>query len=106
AIWTPMRKSLGDKRREISTEQIGEITRLFETFRECSQSRIFKTSDFGYRKITVERPLRLIFQANPERVERIVHEKPVVNLSASKKKGKAGEAEIEAGRKLREAILK
>jgi type I restriction enzyme M protein len=58
AIWTPMRKSLGDKRREISTEQIGEITRLFETFRECTQSRIFKTSDFGYRKITVERPLR------------------------------------------------
>src|SRR5262245_46882209 len=106
AIWTPMRKSLGDKRREISTEQIGEITRLFETFRESPQCRIFKTSDFGYRKITVERPLRLNFQASPERVERIVHEKAMVNLSTSKKKGKAGEDEIEAGRKLRESILK
>ena len=106
AIWTPMRKSLGDKRREISTDQIVEITRLFESFKEVTQCRIFKTSDFGYRKITVERPLRLNFQASPERIERIQHEKAVVNLSTSKKKGKAGEEEIEAGKKLRAAILK
>lgn len=105
AIWTPMRKGLGDKRREISTDQIGEITKRFESFKETPQVRIFKTSDFGYRKITIERPLRLNFQASPERVERILHEKPVVNLSTSKKKGEAGEDEIEAGRKLREAIL-
>jgi type I restriction enzyme M protein len=105
AIWTSMRKSLGDKRREISAEQIGDITRLFETFREGSQCRIFKTSDFGYRKVTVERPLRMSFQASPERIARIIDEKAVVNLSTSKKKGKAGEEEIEAGHKLREAIL-
>ena len=67
AIWTPMRKSLGDKRREIGPEQIVEITKLFESFKENGQCRIFKTSDFGYRKITVERPLRLNFQASPER---------------------------------------
>jgi len=106
AIWTPMRKSLGDKRREISSDQIVEITKLFESFKENGQCRIFKTSDFGYRKITVERPLRLNFQASPERIERIQHEKAVVNLSTSKKKGKAGEEEIEAGKKLRAAILK
>ncbi len=106
ATWTPMRKSLGDKRREITPEQIGDITRLFETFRECPQSRIFKTSDFGYRKITVERPLRLNFQASPERVARIQYEKAVMNLATSKKKGKAGEQEVEEGRRLREAILK
>ena len=34
AIWTPMRKSLGDKRREISPDQIVEITRMFECFKE------------------------------------------------------------------------
>ena len=105
-IWTPMRKSLGDKRREISTDQIVEITQLFESFKESGQCRIFKTSDFGYRKITVERPLRLNFQASPERIERIQHEKAVVNLATSKKKGKASEEEIEAGTKLRAAILK
>ena len=106
AIWTPMRKSLGDKRREIGPEQIVEITKLFESFKENGQCRIFKTSDFGYRKITVERPLRLNFQASPERIERIQHEKAVVNLATSKKKGKASEEEIEAGKKLRAAILK
>ena len=106
SIWTPMRKSLGDKRREITPDQIGEITRLFESFRESPQCRIFKTTDFGYRKITVERPLRLNFQASSERIARIVHEKAVVNLSTSKKKGKAGEEEVEAGRRLREAIHK
>jgi type I restriction enzyme M protein len=106
AIWTPMRKSLGDKRREISPDQIVEITRLFESLKEVAQCRIFKTGDFGYRKITVERPLRLNFQASPERIDRIQHEKAVVNLSTSKKKGKAGEEEIEAGKKLRAAILK
>jgi len=106
AIWTPMRKSLGNKRREISPEQISEITRLFEAFKECKQSGIFKTSDFGFRKITVERPLRLNFQASPKRLDCIKHEKAVVNLATSKKKGKAGAQEIEEGRKLREAILK
>ncbi len=106
AIWTPMRKSLGDKRREITLEQIGEITKLFEVFREAPQIRIFKTSDFGYRKITVERPLRLNFQASTERIERIRNEKAITNLSTSKKKGKASEQEIEAGRTLQEAILR
>ena len=100
-----MRKSLGDKRREITPEQIGDVTRLFEVFREGPRCRIFPASDFGYRKITVERPLRLNFQATPERVARIRREKAVANLAAGKKKGKAGEQEIEEGRRLQEAIL-
>jgi type I restriction enzyme M protein len=104
--WTPMRKGLGDKRREISADQIVEITRLFECFKESPQCRIFKTSGFGYRKITVERPLRLNIQACPERIERIQQEKAIINLSTTKKKGKAGDEEIEAGKKLRAAILK
>jgi type I restriction enzyme M protein len=100
-----MRRSLGDKQREISPEQIGESTRLFEVFREGPQSRIFKTNDFGYRKITVERPLRLNFQVSPERIDRLQHEKAILLLAASKKKGRAAETEVEAGRKLRQDIL-
>jgi type I restriction enzyme M protein len=58
-----MRKSLGSKRKELSDEHIAEITRLFGQFIEAYDgkkpiSRIFKNSDFGYRTITVERPLR------------------------------------------------
>ena len=62
-FWQKTRKSLGSKRKELSDEHIAEITRLFGQFIEASESkkpisRIFKNSDFGYRTITVERPLR------------------------------------------------
>ena len=63
SFWQKMRKSLGSKRKELGPEHIDEITRLFGDFREVKQgdtpiSRIFKNEDFGYRTITVERPLR------------------------------------------------
>ncbi len=62
-FWQKMRKSLGSKRKELSDNHIAEITRLFGQFVEHYDgrkpiSRIFKNSDFGYRTITVERPLR------------------------------------------------
>ena len=55
-LFTPMRKNLGFKRREISREQRDEITRLLGEFSEGPKSKIFKTTDFAYRKIFVERP--------------------------------------------------
>lgn len=63
SFWQKMRKSLGSKRKELSDDHIAEITRLFGNFEETAQeekpiSRIFRNSDFGYRTITVERPLR------------------------------------------------
>jgi len=62
-FWQKMRKSLGSKRKQLSDEHIAEITRLFGQFIEASDgkkpiSRIFKNRDFGYKTITVERPLR------------------------------------------------
>lgn len=61
-MWQKMRKSLGSKRKELSDDHIAEITRLFGAFIEAEAdgrpiSRIFKNADFGYRTITVERPL-------------------------------------------------
>ena len=63
SYWQKMRKSLGSKRKELSTEHIEEITQLFGNFEEAEKdgkpiSRIFRNEDFGYRTITVERPLR------------------------------------------------
>lgn len=63
SFWQKMRKSLGSKRKELSDEHIAEITRLFGNFIEAEKdgapiSRIFKNEDFGYRTITVERPLK------------------------------------------------
>ena len=63
-FWQKMRKSLGSKRKELSAEHIDEITRLFGKFRKVTTkaglpiSRIFKNEDFGYRTITIERPVR------------------------------------------------
>jgi type I restriction enzyme M protein len=63
SFWQKMRKSLGSKRKELSPEHIEEITRLFGSFKEVTKdgvpiSRIFTNDSFGYRTITVERPLR------------------------------------------------
>ncbi|MGD9562401.1 MAG: N-6 DNA methylase [Pyrinomonadaceae bacterium] len=62
-FWQKMRKSLGSKRKELSSDHIEEITRLFGGFKESSKdgvpiSRIFTNKDFGYHTITVDRPLR------------------------------------------------
>jgi len=63
SFWQKMRKSLGSKRKELSDDHIAEITRLFGDCIEVEKdgkpiSRLFKNQDFGYRTITVERPLR------------------------------------------------
>jgi len=63
AMWQKMRKSLGSKRKELSPAHIDEITRIFGAFEELTKdgvpmSRIFDNAAFGYRTITVERPLR------------------------------------------------
>ena len=61
--WQKMRKSLGSKRKELSEAHIEGITKLFGRFEEADEagrpvSRIFRNEAFGYRTITVERPLR------------------------------------------------
>ena len=103
--WVPMRRSLGDKRREISTENIAEISGIHQGFEDGEHSKIFDTSYFGFRKITVERPLRLNFQASAERVESLKDERAFQNLAISKKRNDEAKAlEEEAGREQQKAI--
>jgi type I restriction enzyme M protein len=69
SFWQKMRKSLGSNRKELGDEHIADITRIFAAFEEVTRydeasktnvpiSRIFPNEVFGYRTITVERPLR------------------------------------------------
>lgn len=118
SFWTPMRKSLGDKRREIPLDREQDILKILADFRdgelrrvtkdgkdeEAAVGRIFPTTHFGFRKITVERPLRLNFQATPARIVRLEAEKGFQSLAQSKKKGAAGAKEQAEGRALQEAI--
>ena len=122
-----MKKSLGNKRNEIGDgqegrpDQIGEITRLYAEFTHDARSavklnggqqericsKIFDNRDFGYIKLTVERPLRLNFQVCAERIERLTKHKTFEGLATSKKRkdSKAAAAEIEVGKKVQEAIV-
>ena len=67
-------------------------------------SRIFPTAHFGFRKITVDRPLRLNFEASPERIARLEGERGFQGLAKSKKRGYAATQEETQGRKLQGAI--
>jgi len=68
-INTSMRKSLGSKRKFLSDNQIEDIARIHDAFEESEISKIFNTTDFGYRRITVDRPLQLKFSVTPEKLE-------------------------------------
>ena len=93
-----MRKSLGDKRKELSPEHIDTLTRLYADFAEGPQVKIFDNTDFGFHRITVERPLQLNVQASAERIARLDDERGWKNLVVSKKKNKeAAAAEVQAG---------
>jgi len=64
-----MRKSLGEKRKEISADQIEDITRLYGEFTEGEKVKIFPNEAFGFLRITVERPLRLRWEVTDETIQ-------------------------------------
>ena len=102
-----MRKSLGHKRKEITPEQIKEITNLYSSFEESENSKIFDNEDFGYRKITVERPLKLSFKVNEEAIENVKNTTQFINLAVSKKKDlEVKEIEENEGRQKQEKLIK
>ncbi|TWR95473.1 type I restriction-modification system subunit M [Pseudomonas saxonica] len=68
AMHAPMRKSLGSKRKFLSEQQIAEIAKLHEAGENSPNSKVFATTDFGYRRITVERPLRLRFSVTSDKL--------------------------------------
>jgi len=71
--WTPMKRSLGDKRRYLDQAALDTITREHGAMEDSKTSRVFDNSDFGYRRITVLRPLRLRFQITDEARERFLN---------------------------------
>ena len=118
SFWVPLRKSLGAKRRDVPFERKEDILRLMADFedgatcrveqageeREVVVSRVYPTTHFGFRKITVERPLRLDFQASPERIARLDDQRAFANLAVSRKRGAAKAKDEAAGREQQAAI--
>nr|WP_314419664.1 class I SAM-dependent DNA methyltransferase [uncultured Pseudomonas sp.] len=83
--YAKMRKSLGSKRQYITEDQISELVRLYGSFEQTAQSKIFPIDAFGYRRITVERPLRLNFQTSAERLGKVLEEKAIQKLDDASK---------------------
>ncbi|ELR96870.1 class I SAM-dependent DNA methyltransferase [Gloeocapsa sp. PCC 73106] len=106
SFYVAMRKSLGNKRREISQEQIKEITEIFTNFTESDVSKIFLKESFGFRKVTIDRPLKLNFCASPERIEQLKTQSAFINLGISKKKNaEERQKEEKAGREIQNQII-
>jgi len=86
--WEKMRKSLGDKRKRISDAQIDHITKLYVDALAVAENtdhpdhakvKIFSTSDFGYHRITVERPLKLRFEITDDTLVVLQNARPLAN---------------------------
>jgi len=124
-FYVKMKKSLGNKRNKIGDkddgepDQIGDITRIHGDHRDGETrtftiggqektlivNKAFDNADFGFHKITVERPLRLNFQVSAERIGRLEDESSFKNLVTSNKKNeKARLDEIAAGGRRQEEI--
>jgi len=77
SFFTKMRKNLGDKSREVSDTDRDRVVAIYDAFdaqpeEDTAHSRVFATTDFGYWTVTVERPLRLAFEATAERIDALV----------------------------------
>ena len=125
-FYVKMRRSLGNKRNELSAAHIADLTAIHGSFADGETrdltdedpvthqprtrprvvSKVFANEDFGYRKITVERPLRMNFAATPERIARLEDEKAFLNLAKSRKRADtaAHDTEVAAGQARQQAI--
>ena len=74
-------KNLGNKRYEISAEQINDIVRIFADYKESDVCKIVHYEDFGYRAVTVQRPLRKKLVISAEGIESLMSAKAVLKLS-------------------------
>jgi type I restriction enzyme M protein len=79
-IWSAMRKSEGTKRRHISETQIDDILHRYDAFEENKQCKIFDTTEFAYRKITIQRPLRAQLELTAEKIAELDEVKAFAKL--------------------------
>ena len=115
-----MKKSLNNKRNEITEDQIRHLTRVYGNYQDGETaevpinsetetriiSRIFENREFGFLKVTVERPLRMNFEATSGRIAMLDEQTAFTNLATSMKRkaGAAAERDIKEGRKLQDSI--
>lgn len=101
---TQRRKNLGAKRFDVSEESAGEIIKSYLKYKGSESVKIFNSSEFGYRAVTIQRPLRLKFEITEELIGRVKNNKTFLIDSPSKKQGRKREEENSEWQKLRKQI--
>jgi type I restriction enzyme M protein len=94
-FWRLMDDNKGDKRKELTEEQIINILELYREYDDSEYSQIHDVAEFGYRKVRIERPLRKNFKASKDRIEQIKDERAFQNLSGSEEGEEKQEAIIQ-----------
>lgn len=84
-MYAKMRRNLGNKRKEVTDKQIASLTKLYEDCSRGEHTRVIPNDKFGYRKITVERPLQLRFEPTEEKVEEVLTHKNIEKLKPGEK---------------------
>lgn len=103
-IHTQLRKNLGEKRYDMSDENAKEVLELYANNTDSDRVKIFETTDFAYRQITIQRPLRMRFEVTDESLARLKEHKDFLNDVPSKKSGERGAAENKAWQELRATL--
>ncbi len=85
-MFVEMKKSLGQKRKEISNEQIKEIKNLFLSAKDGERVKVFDNEDFGHRKITIDRPLRMKFVISEDGILKVSSDKAFEKTRNGKQK--------------------
>ena len=108
--WAKMRKSLGEKRKEITADQIAEITGLYHDALDLEgdddRVKVFANSSFGYQRITVERPMRRRWYITDETITTITSNKPFMALATPPKNAPDPAAAVHQGEHTQQEVAK
>lgn len=104
-LWEPMPKSLGDKRRRLSSAHIDEILAAYRAFEDTGRSKIRADEEFLFRRITVERPLRLRYEIDEAAIKRLQGERAFESLIKPAANAKDPARAIERGEAAQAAVL-
>lgn len=79
------KRSLGDKRRHMSHQDISEIVKIYGRYGNTDNSKIFDNADFGYTRVTIERPLRLRYDLLQHQTLLLFEDKEFKKLGESRR---------------------
>jgi len=95
-LWSKMRKSLGEKRRYLNEEQVAEVTRLHGSMVEADLVKVVPAEQFGYRTITIDRPLRARWEIGPTTWDGVADDKMLAKLDETTRRAVVGNLEATA----------